>query len=387
MKRDLIVNLYREMRIGKKLLLMLCASSLCAGVAYGQAPTLGPGEGNDAYYPSPSNDGYQRVDKITTDPNIVYMTLGQKSTFWVVANYAENPTVDHNNVNLTGLAAKWKWEFHDAVNTGTKFEFANSYTGGTVTAGLNKMTIQTKAPAAVGDEAIVMVTEEGTCTGGASSNFKIMLTGKPSLKITAATVDGTINGVEKDVATGMGIHTQIENSKGFEIETCDAATVQGKTLAITVASVEQGAPAALQKYAFSIKESEYRHTKGVTTQVAPTNVSDKINHTTAVGGMAAVATGGTTFNITLPTPITLAPTEDYVDYVYYLSNSLNSTDPAKQGVVSAISQRSEIVTPGIAPNYADHTFYPYTKTDGYYVRVRVKATPATGPVYFIPYIN
>lgn len=373
------------MRIGRKLLLALCATSMCAGVAYAQVPpTLGPGVGDDTSYKVDSDDHYKRVDKNATDPNIVYMTVGQKSPFWVVANYAENPGVDRNNVNLTGLAAKWSWEFHNPAAVGAKFGF-EGYTPGTVTQGLNKVVLESKPAASAGDEVIIKVTENSDCAGGLSTYFKVVLTGKPSLKIIGATIDGTINCVEKSLATGAGIHTEIENSKGFEFETCNPALVANKVLAIKLASVEQGAPAALQKYAFSIKGAEYHHTKGSTTAVAATNVSDKVNHTTDAGSMAAVSTSGTVFNITLPNDMTLPATEDYVDYVYYLSNSLNN--PAKLGVVSAISQRSEIATPGTAPAYLNHTFFPYTKTDGYYVRVRIKATPSTGPVYFIPYLN
>ena len=97
----------------------------------------------------------------------------------------------------------------------------------------------------------------------------------------------------------------------------------------------------------------------------------------AAGGKAEVTTTGTEFDITIPTT-TFAASEDYVDYFFHCDETA--------GVISMISQRSDMEQPGTAPA-AGWTKYPYVRADGFFAQVRVLNQIKTGPVYFIPYID
>jgi len=373
------------MRIGRKLLLALCATSLCAGVAYAQGPTLGPGDDNVAYK-TKSDDEYVRTDDNTNNPaqHIVYQTVGKKTTYWVAPSILMHPALDHNKAkHTTGLNSQWKWELDATtpLSPAPNEEFAfDGYTLGTDVA-RTSLVVEAKKE----KEIILKVTEKGDCANSISSYFKIIATPKPTLVIDkAGTTLGALTSTEVAAYTGHTITVPPTNplAKGLEYKTCNKADVEGQTLTLKIKSEEGNAPDALRKYAFSIMKVEHQHktdgtwVTGAATELNSYPAADPANK------KKQIATAGENFTVTFPAAIAFPAGVDYIDYVYYLSGS-----EGRDGVVSMISQRSDIVDLPLAPAPV-WTSYDYDRANNLsYVKIRVMDTPKTGPVYFIPYID
>jgi len=364
------------MRIGRKLLLALCATSLCTGGAYAQVPpTLGPADGS-ADYVSPTTDPYphERVDNIPApNTNIVYQTMDTKTTFYVAPSLLMHPAPHDKVIGVPLGSSKWKWLFNAPQNA---FTF-DGYTAGTEEA-KNYVTVKATNVEANLGEAIIEVKEIDGCEG-LSTFFKVIATGKPSLEITAASI-GTLNAT--DLATPPVGATEIAGAKGYMIQTCDKTAVENKILKISLKSTEQGVPDAYRKYSFAIKQAEYTQAAAYTSVGAPTTALEHQLKTAAgVNGKLQILDAGADVNITLPTTVTLAPADKYKDYIYYLSGAEGRT-----GVVSMVSHRSNLDNTGAKTATFDS--YPFDKVNkGFYVVVRVMSQLKTGPVYFIPYID
>lgn len=371
------------------MLLALCATSMCAGVAYAQVPpTLGPADGNAAYT-TPSTDKYWRVDDATNNAahaNIVYQTIGTKSTYWVAPSIFQHSLLDHSKAaHTTGLNAQWKWE----VDASTPLTVGNEeFKFGTYVQGTPRQQTSLEVEAVAEKEMILKVSEVGDCGDGLATLFKIIATGKPNIEIESASViygaapTDKIDGVS-ETASGTVTPAAIQGAKGFVIKTCDATKLTGKKLQIKMKSTESGVPDDLRRYAFSVKHMSQQHDAGGTyteTLAATAEKEYKLASANAAEKKFSIPTAGSVIEFDNLAALTLRAGDDYAEHVYYLDGSEGRTK-----LVSMVSHRSSMTAPETVGTLAEYDFDKTGK--GFYVVVRLMATPKTGPVYFIPYID
>jgi len=284
---------------------------------------------------------------ISVDANATYVTQGKAVPVYVKPDAIYNPGWVFPS---TGLTAGFTWVFTSAnlgteitINQPSTLNYAE-FTGVTV-GGPYAVNVYEKAPAAFGG------------CNDAGIDFNVFVTGKPTAAMTGGLVASWI--VDPVTATGTTVHI------------CGDQAAENLSVAIT----ETGAPAANAGYAYSVQKRSVNIDAADVEIPASVVTSLASDHTTAAkyhgAGPEVVSTGALSV-------LNLKRTK----YTFTLLKASDLPVLTTEGIVSAISQKSDYVAANGVPTLAQITTYPFTTTSTT-VEYIVNPTPITGPVYHI----
>jgi len=288
-------------------------------------------------------------DLISNDANISYVTLDGTIPFYVTPDpvYHSGWTAFSN-----GLTADFVWNFYDdgSWTDGTELSLAvtDNYveiTGNTI--GSYPINVKEQAPAAFGG-----------CEDPTGQDFTVTVIDKPEAGIVG---DGTNN-----------VWTEV--TVGYEYYICGDAAAEDLTITIT----ETGVPAALATYAYSV-EQRVVNINASDGEIGGTETitSDFVNHTIAGKFATGTADGGSETVSTGAMPVVGG---ERTKYEYTIKTATDYTGAGGEGIISAISHKSDYLT---VAGGGEITTYPFTGT-AVTVTYIVNPAPTTGPVYHIP---
>jgi len=284
---------------------------------------------------------------ISADGSVTYVTQGKAVPVYVQPDAIYNPSWVFPSA---GLTAGFTWVLTSAsspANITFNQPSALNYVevSGVTVGGPYAVNVYEQAPAAFGG------------CHDAGINFSVNVTGKP----TAAVSGSAVAAWTVDVA-------------GHNFHVCGDQAAENLSVAIT----ETGAPAANAGYAYSVQKRSVNIDAADVEIPASVVTSLASDHTTAAkyhgAGPEVVSTGALTV-------LNLKRTK----YTFTLLKASDLLVATPEGIVSAISQKSDYVAANVAGGATaaagNITTYPFTGTVT--VEYIVNPTPITGPVYHI----
>jgi hypothetical protein len=280
---------------------------------------------------------------ISTDGDVSYVTLDATIPFYVTPDANYHPTWAAFSTNLT---AGFTWNYYTDLSWTIGTELALAITDNYVeitanTIGSYPINVKEEAPVAFGG-----------CEDATGVDFTVNVIAKPTADITGAAANNAWN------------------TAGYEYYMCGDAIAEDITMTIT----ETGVPAALASYAYSVQKRVVNITDlGVETGAATTTTP--VDNTIA-GKLAGVADGGSEVLSTGAMPIVGGLR---TKYEFTMQKATDAAAAVAEGIVSAVSHKSDYLTVAGAGNI---TGYPFTGTVT--VVYIVNPAPTTGPIYHIP---
>lgn len=280
-------------------------------------------------------------------PNATYVTQGMSVPVYVEPDGVYNPGWVFPS---TGLTAGFTWVFTSAeiptnitISQPGTLNYAE-FTGVNV-GGPYAVNVYEQAPAAFGG------------CHDAGIDFNVFVTGKPTAAI-----------------SGSAVAAWTVDAAGHQFHVCGDQAAENLTVAIT----ETGAPAANAAYAYSIQKRSVNIDAADVETGAVTTDNLFVNHTTASKYQSAA-------DEVIPTGGLVVLNGKRTKYTFTLLKATDLVGAEPEGIVSAISQKSDYVAANVAGGATaaagNITTYPFTGTVT--VEYIVNPTPVTGPVYHI----
>ncbi|MBI9052168.1 MAG: hypothetical protein JEY96_00025 [Bacteroidales bacterium] len=283
---------------------------------------------------------------ISTDGDVSYVTLDATIPFYVTPDANYHPTWAAFSTNLT---AGFTWNYYTDLSWTIGTELALAITDNYVeitanTVGSYPINVKEEAPAAFGG-----------CEDATGVDFTVNVIAKPTADITGAAANNVWN----------------TTTAGHEYYICGDALAENITIGIT----ETGVPAALASYAYSVQKRVVNiNNLGVETGAATTTTP--VDRTIATKNATATINGGTEVFTTAAMPVVGGLR---TKYEFTMQKATDAAAAVAEGIVSAVSHKSDYLTVAGAGNI---TGYPFTGTVT--VVYIVNPAPTTGPIYHIP---
>ncbi|HUW06570.1 MAG TPA: hypothetical protein VMW01_09925 [Williamwhitmania sp.] len=280
-------------------------------------------------------------------PNATYVTQGMSVPVYVQPDAIYNPSWVFPS---TGLTAGFTWVVTSASSPANiTFIQPSSLNyveiSGVTVGGPYAVNVYEQAPAAFGG------------CHDAGIDFNVFVTGKPTAAV-----------------SGSAVAAWTVDAAGHQFHVCGDQGPENLSVAIT----ETGAPVANAGYAYSIQKRSV-NIDAADVEIPASVVTSLVDdHTTAAkyhgAGPEVVSTGALTV-------LNLKRTK----YTFTLLKASDLLVATPEGIVSAISQKSDYVAANVAGGATaaagNITTYPFTGTVT--VEYIVNPTPVTGPVYHI----
>lgn len=295
----------------------------------------------------PANYSLIASDAVTA--NTSYVTLDKTVPFYVTPSGSYHPSW---TAFSNGLTAGFVWNFYADVSwtIGTELSLAitNNYVEITANkVGTYPINVREKAPAAYGG-----------CEDGTGVDFNVVVLPKPSALLTGG--------------TNTPANSWSETTANFDYYACGSKAAETINLSIT----EAGVPAALQLYAYAVKKRVViLDVNGSEESVVSTTYP--IDHKIASKGYTTTVTTGALDVLTYDWGSGVVPSRTL--YEYTLVKATDAPGAMTEGIISAVSQKSDYLTLLATPTA--YTSYPFGATT--VVKYLVNPTPVTGPVYHI----
>lgn len=319
-------------KITRKIFAAFAVATFFTGVMFAQVEATG--------------DYVQYDGNLTTPTNVDYVTLNTGGT--VMGYYAVPDPVYHPSYALGGpytLTAGFTWAWTIPTNPGA----AASVTGGGTPANYVEITY-----AATGNYVVNVAETAPVAMGGCAD------------------------------ASPTVMNVTVINPPTAQITTADPAQACGNQAAMAVdIQIDEVIAEALASYAFNVSEVVDRIDPADVLIANVRTVADFVEFTTAAkldntNGTWSVITAGSEYGYQFNTSALNIESGSRTRYTYTLTKATDAPGPAADGLISAISEKSDYVngtvrTHAFAGNGGDAT-----------IVIIVNPAPETGPIYHIP---
>jgi len=298
---------------------------------------------------------YSEYDSDTETPTAIdYVTVGTDHGYYAMPDNVYHPNYDAGNGWALTAGFVWNWTVDAEPNAG---DASITYPVGGMPANYVEINY-----GELGNYTINVAEQAPLSFGGCADATPTVMNVTAIAAPTAGIVGADAN------------NTWTEVTAGYEYYICGDAAAENLTITIT----ETGVPAALASYAYSVEQrivnidasdNDIGGTETITPDFVDHTITGKYATATADGGSETVSTGAM--------PVVGG---ERTKYEYTIKTATDYTGAGGEGIISAISHKSDYLT---VAGGGEITTYPFTGT-AVTVTYIVNPAPTTGPVYHIP---